>query len=233
MSWEALAWAAKQKVAHAADKLILLALADRHNPETNTAYPSIAWLAEFGSLDRKTVIAALGRLEAVKLIADSGERAGKTLQVKAYRLALGTVPKTERSQKRNSSVFSMKESQKRDTEPVKEPVSEAKASSPRKADPFPKPEGVDDQVWRDFLGNRKKKRLNNSPTAHKRLMDDLERLSDAQWTIPKLLEYAAAKGWGGIYDPRGEQMPAQRQNRDPPNFLEQYQAEQRSKAPVN
>lgn len=87
--------------------------------------------------------------------------------------------------------------------------SDAKASSPRarKADPFPKPEGVDPQVWLDFLANRKRKRMANTATAHKRLMDDLQRLADAEWPIPRLLEYAAAKGWGGIYDPRADQRP--------------------------
>jgi hypothetical protein len=129
MSWDALAWAAKCKVGKAADKLVLLGLADRHNPETNTAYPSVAWLADFSSLNRKTVITSLDRLEALGLISDSGERAGKTRQVKAYRLAIGTVPKTEQSQKRNSPRISGKQSQKRDTEPVLEPVSSEDKSS--------------------------------------------------------------------------------------------------------
>lgn len=92
MSWEALSWAAKRRVKKSADKLILLALAERHNPESGLAYPSVAWLAEFGSLDRKTVMAALDRLEAEGLISDSGQRAGKTLQVKCYRLNLNGVP---------------------------------------------------------------------------------------------------------------------------------------------
>jgi hypothetical protein len=52
MSWEALAWAARQRVTRAADKLILIGLADRHNSEENAAWPSLAWLGEFSSLDR-------------------------------------------------------------------------------------------------------------------------------------------------------------------------------------
>ena len=201
MSWQALADAARYPAASAAEKLMLLAYADRHNDETGCAYPSIEWLCQFSSLNRKTVIAAIAKLEAASVLTDTGERTGRTKQIKVYRLALETVPKSEPSQKRNSSVFSGKQSQKRDTEPSREP-SEAKASSPRKADPFPKPEGVDSQVWRDFLENRKRKRLPNHASAHKRLMDDLRRLSGDDWPIPKLIEHAAAKGWGGIYDPR-------------------------------
>jgi len=122
MSFGALAWASKIRVERPADKLILLAYADRHNEETGCAYPSIAWLSEFSSLDRKTVIASVARLEAGGLLSETAERAGRTGQVKVYRVNVETVPKTEQYQKRNSSVFPKKQSQKRDTEPVKEPI---------------------------------------------------------------------------------------------------------------
>lgn len=72
----------------------------------------------------------------------------------------------------------------------------------RSENPFPRPDGVDPQHWRDFLANRKRKRLSNTLTAHKRLLDDLARLSDDEWPPGRLIEHAAAKGWGGIYDPR-------------------------------
>lgn len=132
MSFDALAWAGKCQPGNPARKLVLIALADRHNAESDLAYPSVPWLAEWTGLNRKTVIAALDTLEAQGLISDSGERVGKTKQIKAYRLHLGTVPKTEQSQKRNSPTFSAKESQKRDTEPVREPVSGKAKASPDK-----------------------------------------------------------------------------------------------------
>jgi hypothetical protein len=61
------------------------------------------------------------------------------------------------------------------------------------------------QVWTDFLGNRKRKRLGNTPTAWKAFNDDLQRVA-AQTGIPppKLIEMCAAKGWGAIYDPRSQ-----------------------------
>lgn len=78
-------------------------------------------------------------------------------------------------------------------------ISEAKASSPR---PWALPAGTSLQVWTDFLGNRKRKRLGNNPTAWKAFNDDLTRIS-AQTGIPppELIEIAAAKGWGSINDP--------------------------------
>lgn len=122
MSFDALSWAAKCNPGSPAKKLVLLALAECAQRENNTAFPSIAAIAEFSSLNRKTIIAALDELEAEGFIADTGDRTGRTKQIKVYHLNLEMVPKVERSQKRNSSTFSRKESQKRDTEPVREPV---------------------------------------------------------------------------------------------------------------
>ena len=134
MSFEALAWATKQNIGSASDKLILLAYADRHNEETGCAYPSIAALCEFSSLNRKTVISSVARLEAAGILSDTGERRGETKQIKVYRVNIGTVPKSERSRKRNSTEKVVKQSQKRDTEPVRTYISsEANASSEKRA----------------------------------------------------------------------------------------------------
>lgn len=132
MSFSALAWAAAQRPSRSSEKLLLLALADRHNSEDDMAYPSVAWLSDFTGLNRKTVITSISRLEAAGYIADAGVRVGATMQVKAYRLCFekqdkpkkGTVPFFPKS-----PVSSGERSQKRDTEPVKEPTSESKDSS--------------------------------------------------------------------------------------------------------
>jgi len=71
----------------------------------------------------------------------------------------------------------------------------------RKAD-FPKPDWADAQVWADFLANRKRKRLANTATAHKRFLADIAALADEEWPPGRLLEHAVARGWGAIFDPR-------------------------------
>ncbi len=218
MSFDALAWAGKAKPGSAPRKLVLLALADRHSTEDGLAWPSIKWLSEWTDLNRKTIITALQDLEVDGFIADSGHRVGATKQVKAYRLLTETVPKTEQSQKRNSPVLSREQSQKRDTDTVKEPVSsEAKASSPRA---WARPKGVDTQVWKDLLSNRKRKnKSNTSPTAWKRFCDDLRRVSSATGIPPPtLIEHAAAEGWAGIYDPNARDKQ-NGQPRQPANSL--------------
>jgi hypothetical protein len=82
-------------------------------------------------------------------------------------------------------------------------ISEPKGSSPRA---WALPAGVSLQVWQDFLSNRKRKRLGNTPTAWKAFQDDLNRVSSRTGIPPpKLIEHAAAKGWGSINDPNEDQ----------------------------
>jgi hypothetical protein len=132
MSWDTQAWAAKQRPTHPADKLILIGMSSCSNAD-HEAYPSIAWLVDWSGYDRKTVIVALQRLAGglFPLIEDTGRRVGRSAQIKVWRLSaeqkstgtdLGTVPKVEHSQKRDSTTLSRRQSQKRDTEPVLEPI---------------------------------------------------------------------------------------------------------------
>lgn len=79
-------------------------------------------------------------------------------------------------------------------------ISEAKASSPR---PWALPAGVSLQTWTDFLTNRKRKKLVNTPSTWKTFQDDLSRICvETGIPPPKLIELCTGKGWGGIYDPR-------------------------------
>lgn len=90
-------------------------------------------------------------------------------------------------------------------EAMKEGSLAAPAKSKRRkarVDPYPRPEGVEPQPWADFLANRARKKMANTATAHKRLLTDLARLADDEWPPGRLLEFAAARGWCGIYDPR-------------------------------
>lgn len=123
MSSEALSWAFKQQGLQSAVKFTLVALCECANYATGEIFPSVAHICEITSQNRKTVIANIAKLEAAGLVIDTGRRVGATKQIKVYQVSLGTVPKTEQSQMRNSSTFTRKESQKRDTEPSREPSS--------------------------------------------------------------------------------------------------------------
>lgn len=122
-------WVWSQNHIRGSTKLLLLALAEHANHFTGLAYPSIEQLIDMTGQDRKTVIAGFQKLIAAGAMEDTGKKVGKTGQIPVYRLLLP--PEEEQSQKRHSKrvpnfpakspVFPSKESQKRDTEPSKEP----------------------------------------------------------------------------------------------------------------
>lgn len=119
MSCRALLWAAKQRPDTSSEKLVLWELANATDERNDgLAFLCIRTIAERSRLNRKTVIAAIDKLELAKLIADTGERVGRSNQVKVYRLDMERVPKAEPSQKRDSPAFAARGSRKRDTEPL-------------------------------------------------------------------------------------------------------------------
>lgn len=88
MSRPAVEWAATQKPPQPADKLVLWALADATNIKTGLAFPSVAAIADFTGLERKRVMSSLARLEREGFAFDTGERIGRTKQVKVWRLVI-------------------------------------------------------------------------------------------------------------------------------------------------
>lgn len=86
MSIQAMTWAYGQKMKSSV-KFVLVTLCNYADAE-GRLWPSVADLVEKTCLDRKTVIAAVGTLEGAGLLVDTGERKGKTRQVKVYRIEL-------------------------------------------------------------------------------------------------------------------------------------------------
>lgn len=235
MSFDALAWAARQNTGSAGTKLVLLGLAECAHRDTGNAFPSIAALVEFSSMDRKSVIANLARLEAGGFISDTGERVGHTKQIKVYRLNLQSIPKQEPSQKRNSSVSS-RNSPKNGTRNQLEPVSsEAKASSQRVAPAKPKretgelarPDDVTEEVWSDWRKHRKAKKAQISASAMAAIRREATK---AGWEMDAALTEAMARGWTGFkaewVEPR---QPRQAGPAPPGDFLAHLLEQQRQR----
>lgn len=66
------------------------------------------------------------------------------------------------------------------------------------------PEGVDRDHWTDFLANRRTKRLGFTPTAYRGQLKQLDQLSDDdEWPPGRIVQFAAERGWGAFFDPRG------------------------------
>lgn len=205
-------------------RLVLMALAARADNHTFECYPSITRIGTDTNMSESAVKRSLATLvseELVEKVRRLGER-GERDQTNIYRLSarmaffkpdgsgvedgVHTEPHLTGARENPNGVH---------TEPLNlsnRTRSKGGGDARAKAKPvdlFPKPDGVDDQVWVDFLVNRKggagRRAAPNTPTAHKKLMDDLARISaKTGWTFGQLVEYAAAKGWQGIYEPKEE-----------------------------
>ena len=82
---KAIDWAFDTPIESSSMKFVLVALAD--NADANGhAWPCTETLCRKTSLDRKTVILSIDRLEQSGLISDTGQRTGRTGQVKVYKL---------------------------------------------------------------------------------------------------------------------------------------------------
>ncbi|KWR88798.1 helix-turn-helix domain-containing protein [Cupriavidus sp. IDO] len=104
MSVEAITWALRQKVGRSSTKHVLTLMANCAAEPALRCYTSIAYLVEATELDRKTVIAAIQKLEEMGLITDDGERTGRTGQIVVYQMNVGqSAEEAEGGEKRNSS----------------------------------------------------------------------------------------------------------------------------------
>jgi hypothetical protein len=190
------------------EKLILLALADWSNDE-GECWPSVARIAQKSSKSERTVQGALAKLEAAGHISRD-QRLGRgclyTVHPRKDCTPAAAAPPqslrpaapapTPAAAAPNTSL-----TPQASPETSSPPKRRARSAAP-KVDEFPKPEGVDAGHWRDFLANRKRKRLPNTASAHAKLMRDIERFTDAEWPPGRILQHAAESGWAGIYDPR-------------------------------
>lgn len=185
------------------DKFILLAIADSANDE-GYCWPSVATLARKCSMTERGVQKALQRVDPYL---ERDMRPGTSTMYRLLADKLPT-PEPEFTPELSSPPNSGSPHPRTPVHPNRKGTVIGKKASPShqaralaKPD-FPMPDYVDPQAWADFLTNRKRKRMANTPTAHKRMMDDLNRLTaKTGLTAGQLIEYAAARGWGGIYEP--------------------------------
>lgn len=93
-----------------------------------------------------------------------------------------------------------------------------KPTSEPKAAPVPKPDDVSEQVWKDWLVHRKRKRAAVTPTA---LAGIRREATTAGMALEAALVHSIAQGWQGfradwIVQQRGSQRPSQRRFQETP-----------------
>ncbi len=192
------------------DRLVLLALADWAD-KAGRCWPSIPQLASKTGIHERTVRLAVARLES------GGYLTRKSIIGKGTRYRLtnladqtpgvtptpgvaptpgvtptpGAAPGTPGVAPTNTPAIPQE----------RKKASPSPSTLPASRVAYPMPEGCDPQVWVDFLAARKRKRLANTTSAHKSLMDDLARHATDEWPIPRLIAYAAGKGWASVRNP--------------------------------
>lgn len=120
MSGEAFSWAISMKPDRMADKMVLLAYANGASPY-GRAFASVAYICQFGCMDEKTVLASVKRLVDAGYLVDTGEKTGRSGQIKVYQLAFQRPPETGVLYGSKTPVFSAEDPQKRVTEtPLKQ-----------------------------------------------------------------------------------------------------------------
>lgn len=87
---------------------------------------------------------------------------------------------------------------KNTSEPKGSSVEEERAPKPFSC---PAGMGIDPQHWKDFLANRKRRRLVNSVTAYEGQLRALNDYATDLWPPGRLVQKAAEKGWGSIVNP--------------------------------
>lgn len=97
----------------ASQKLLMLSLADRAD-ELHCCYPSIQRLVKDTGMDRKTIGKWINQMIEDGFISDTGERKGKTKQVRVLRLNI----EVKEAQKRNSTKFGNNTKNGHETSPI-------------------------------------------------------------------------------------------------------------------
>ncbi len=117
MSVEKLSWAFAQEIKPATAKLVLIVLAN-NCPSDAYAFPSKSTMSRQSSLNRKTILSCLLKLQEMGLIENMAWRVGATKQIKVFDLKspeYGNLPKRPKNGGVKSPVFTTKGYRKRDT----------------------------------------------------------------------------------------------------------------------
>lgn len=146
-------------------------------------------------------------IEGIILALEAVEQRERAAAVKREQAAARK--RAQRDRERDGSVTVTRQSQdshettpapnKSPPDPQKLTPTPAPTHETRAREAFPKPDWADGQVWSDLLANRRKKGLPNTATAHRKLLADIDRLTDDAWPPGRVLEAAVGRGWGAIY----------------------------------
>lgn len=169
-------------------KIVLLALADCANDEGH-CWPSMATLSKKCSKGERTVQGVIKDLVKAGHLTRN-EVLGKGCNYYVHPRKDCTPAETAPPQGTAQTPAAAADKPSRTINVVK-----AKASTTIRAKPFPKPDGVEQNIWNDFLDLRKAKRAPLSNTA----LEAIEReAASVGWTLNQAITEMVARGWQGF-----------------------------------
>jgi hypothetical protein len=178
MSFEAMAWAVKQKTANSGQKLVLLMLANHANGYSGQCNPSHNLLADECQMGVSTLKGHIQALQDAGLLTVINKFVNNSRIPNQYELSMNLSQKLTNPQSESDQPLGRIGLQKQEVKPVKEPIY--------------KPDDVSQEVWDEFLGSRKKLKAELTGLAMKRIASEAK---IAGWTLQDALEEVCVRGW--------------------------------------
>ena len=226
MSFEAAAWAIKQTPDTQTDKLVLIALCDCLNSNTQRCDPSNAHLAEAAMCSERYISDSTTRLENsgfITVIRKHGRRNKYT--IKTPELSSVVTPEL------SSVVGVMTPELSSKTPELSSKTPELSSPEPRRTKKGTKKEklgvvkrsiplGVEPGLWEEFLSMRKTLKAVNSDRAITALTNKIEKFGQQNHDVNEIIENSLVSSWKDVYKPRKERHDGNSQRNHQPTATE-------------
>ena len=210
MSFEAAAWAIKQTPDTQTDKLVLIALCDCLNSNTQRCDPSNAHLAEAAMCSEKYIYRSLSRLELSGLITVErilGRRNRYSISIPEESEVVtpqlsGEVELITPQLSGPTPQLSGQTPQLSGDEPrrTKKGTKKEKLCVVKRSIPL----GVEPGLWEEFLSMRKTLKAVNSDRAITALTNKIEKFGQQNHDVNEIIENSLVSSWKDVYKPRKE-----------------------------
>ena len=219
MSFEAAAWAIKQTPDTQTDKLVLIALCDCLNSNTQRCDPSNAHLAEAAMCSERYISDSTTRLENSGFITvrrKHGRRNKYT--IKTPELSSVVTPELSSVVGVMTPELSSKTPELSSPEPrrTKKGTKKEKLCVVKRSIPL----GVEPGLWEEFLSMRKTLKAVNSDRAITALTNKIEKFGQQNHDVNEIIENSLVSSWKDVYKPRKERSNGNSQRNHEPTATE-------------
>jgi len=206
MSFNAMAWASKQKTGNPTRKLILLMLANNANDE-GYCWPSISTIARDCEIKKDAVIRNIRALEEAGLLKVVRRKKDGVNLPNHYQLMVGVreggvVAQSDKGSSSERQGVVAQSDSNLSTEPVNEtitPPTPSKKSSTKKQNTLDLPDWLDKEAWDEWEQHRREIGKKITPASMRKQLKLLEQYKSQQREI---IEQSILSGWQGLFPPK-------------------------------